>query len=205
MLTYRIETPRLVIRCYNPDGNDVQLLQKSINESLDHLKPWMPWAWYEPETVEAKTERVKKFRDNFDKGEDYTLGVFDLAETELIGSCGLHTRIGGNAREIGYWINVNHINKGFATEIVEALIRTGFEVEKLGRIEIRCDPKNIASARIPQKLGFIFKETLIANVKDAHGNDRDTMVWGMNAETYRLNPLASFAVKAFDKNGKRIL
>jgi len=37
---YRIESERLVIRCYNP--KDALLLQKSVQESVEHLRPWLP-------------------------------------------------------------------------------------------------------------------------------------------------------------------
>ncbi len=54
---YRIETERLVVRCYKP--SDAQLLANSVTESLDHLKPWMPWAHDEPEPIEEKATRLK--------------------------------------------------------------------------------------------------------------------------------------------------
>ncbi|MEO0877546.1 MAG: N-acetyltransferase, partial [Bacteroidota bacterium] len=55
---YRIETERLVIRCYQP--KDAELLKRSIDESLEHLLPWMTWAKNEPESIEAKRERIRK-------------------------------------------------------------------------------------------------------------------------------------------------
>jgi RimJ/RimL family protein N-acetyltransferase len=61
---YRIETERLVLRCYNPP--DAQMIADSVSESLEHLKPWMPWAHNEPEPVELKVERLKRFRAEFD-------------------------------------------------------------------------------------------------------------------------------------------
>ena len=39
--TYRIETERLVIRCYEP--GDASKLHEAIIRSLDHLRPWLPW------------------------------------------------------------------------------------------------------------------------------------------------------------------
>ncbi|MBY8988448.1 MAG: N-acetyltransferase, partial [Candidatus Lokiarchaeota archaeon] len=57
---YRIESERLVIRCYNP--NDALLLQKSIQESVEHLRPWLPWVKDEPEELKAKIERLRMFR-----------------------------------------------------------------------------------------------------------------------------------------------
>src|ERR1019366_1825142 len=150
--TYKIITDRLVIRCYDP-GTDSALLKKSIDESLEHLKPWMPWAWHEPESLEAKAERVKTFRDKFYAGEDYIFGVFNNAETMMLGSTGLHTRLEEGAREIGYWVHKDYLNKGIATEIVCALTKVAFEIELLNLLEIRCDSNNIASAKIPEKCG----------------------------------------------------
>ncbi|HSJ86662.1 MAG TPA: hypothetical protein VK909_05585, partial [Anaerolineales bacterium] len=51
---YRIETERLVVRCYQP--GDVELLANSVAQSVDHLKPWMPWAHAEPEAFEVKVD-----------------------------------------------------------------------------------------------------------------------------------------------------
>lgn len=82
--------------------------------------------------------------------QDYSFGMFNKAGTVLIGSNGLHTRIGEKAREIGYWIHARHIQQGYATETVQALTKVGFELEGLDRIEIRCAPNNLRSQRIPR-------------------------------------------------------
>ena len=37
---YRIETGRLVLRCYEPD--DAPLLKEAVDASIEHLLPWMP-------------------------------------------------------------------------------------------------------------------------------------------------------------------
>ncbi len=42
----RIHTRKLVLRCWNP--TDAPLLKAAIDESLDELRPWMPWARNEP-------------------------------------------------------------------------------------------------------------------------------------------------------------
>ena len=145
--TYKIETERLIIRCYDP--KDASKLDKSEKESVEHLLPWMPWAKDEPEDLSIKIARLRRFRGLFDLGQDYIFGIFDKTEQQLIGGTGLHTRIEGNAREIGYWINGNQINKGYATETVSALTQIGFEIENLDWIEIHCDPANLFSMKIP--------------------------------------------------------
>jgi RimJ/RimL family protein N-acetyltransferase len=49
---YRIHTRRLVLRCWQPE--DAPLLKAAADSSLDHLRPWMPWAHQEPTNIEAK-------------------------------------------------------------------------------------------------------------------------------------------------------
>jgi RimJ/RimL family protein N-acetyltransferase len=197
--TYRIETERLVLRCYEP--GDAPKLHAAITRSLDHLRPWLPWVQHEPKGPEARVDLIRMFRGQFDLGMDYAFGIFDKMEKEVIGSTGLHTRIGKNAREIGYWIGVDHIGKGYATEAVSALVRTGFAIENLARIEIRCAPDNTRSQHVPEKLGFqmegIIKRTLSDNIVD-------TMIWAMSKKDYESNPIRHMLINAFDLTGRPI-
>jgi RimJ/RimL family protein N-acetyltransferase len=118
---YRIHTKHLVVRCWDP--RDAVLLKKALDESAEHLKPWMPWAHDEPEDLEEKIARLRGFRAEFDLGQDYTYGIFDRDETEVLGAAGLHTRVGEGAREVGYWVHKDHVNRGIATEAAAALVR----------------------------------------------------------------------------------
>ncbi|MEL6658611.1 MAG: GNAT family protein [Bacteroidota bacterium] len=200
---YRIETERLVIRCYQPQ--DAELLKRSIDESLEHLLPWMTWAKNEPESIQVKRERIRRFRGEFDLGLDYTFGIFSRDEQQLIGSTGLHTRIGKNAREIGYWINANYVQQGYATETVSALIKVSFEIEELERIEIRIIPENRASQRIPKKLGFLYEGTLKNRMADTEGQARDMMIWTMFRSDYLRGDHADFPCQAFNIADEQIL
>ena len=88
----RLTTERLAIRVYEPE--DAPLLQEAVESSLDHLRPFMAWAWEAPEPVEVIAERLHGFREQFEHGENYTYGLFALDETELLGGAGLHPRVG---------------------------------------------------------------------------------------------------------------
>lgn len=200
---YRIETERLVIRCYHPQ--DAHLLQKSIQESVEHLRPWLPWVKTEPEDLKVKIERLRMFRAKFDTSEEYIYGVFDLKETELIGGTGLHPRVGENALEIGYWVNVNHVNKGYAAEFSAALTKVAFEIENIIRVEIHCDPKNHRSATIPKKLGYVHEATLRSRNENIDGDLIDSMVWSITKEEYLKSPPSKAKIKAFDAIGNLIL
>ena len=149
---YRIVTPRLVLRCWDP--RDAPLLKDAIDSSLDHLRAWIPWARHEPQTLAQKVELLREFRGQFDLGADSVYGIFDAGEERVLGGTGLHPRIGPGGLEIGYWIRADAAGRGFATESTAALTRVAFEVAGVERVEIRCAPENLASAAIPRKLGY---------------------------------------------------
>jgi RimJ/RimL family protein N-acetyltransferase len=200
---YRIITPRLVIRC--PEPMDASLLDLAINQNLDHLLPWMLWAKREPVSLQERIEFLRNVRGNFDLGVDFGYLVFNSSETILLGGTGLHTRLGQSAREIGYWIHKDHINNGYATEASAALIKVAFEIDHVRRVEIHCDPKNIRSASVPRKLGFIHEATLHNRLENTAGNLRDSMIWTLFEENYPTSLAAKADIQAFDVIERRII
>jgi RimJ/RimL family protein N-acetyltransferase len=199
---YRIVTPQLVIRCYNPV--DASLLANSVSESLDHLLPWMPWAAVEPEPLAAKVERLRRMRSNFDQNIDYVYGIFNPQENRLLGGTGLHPRIGAGALEIGYWIHKEYIKQGYATEASAALTKIAFEIHKVERIEIHCAVENTRSAAVPRKLGYTHEATL-RNRSFAYGQTANQMVWSLFASDYPSTPSANLQIAAYDAAERRIL
>lgn len=155
---YRIETERLVLHCYEPD--DAELLSDALNSSVEHLKPFIPWADDLPQSVEDSRSLLRRFRAAFDADEQYVYGFFDRGERELLGGGGLHPRVGPGGLEIGYWVRASAVRQGVATEAARALTRAGFETCEADRIEIRIDPRNTSSLGVPHKLGFAEEATL---------------------------------------------
>jgi len=200
---YRIETRRLIVRCWQP--TDAALLKAAIDASLDHLRPWMPWAEDEPQDLSAKVERLRSWRGKFDLDQDFVYGIFGPDEKDVLGSSGLHTRVGEGAREIGYWIHVDHINQGLATEVAAALTKVAFEVDGVLRVEIHCDPQNVRSAAVPRKLGFVHEATLRERTTDAQGERRDSMIWTLFADEYPGSRPQKAKIEAYDAVGRRIL
>jgi RimJ/RimL family protein N-acetyltransferase len=199
---YRIHTPRLIVRCWEPV--DAPLLNEAVESSIDHLKPFMPWAHEEPTPLQARIDRLRGWRAKFDQNQDFVYGIFDLNETRVIGGTGLHTRVGLMAREIGYWIRQDSVNQGFATEISMALVKVAFEIDQVHRIEIRCDPENMYSAAVPRKLGFTHEGTLRKN--HVHRDEyHDAMVWSLLAQEYPTSLSAEIKIEAFDAIGRQIL
>lgn len=189
---YRIVTPRLVIRCWDP--RDAPLAKDAIDSSLDHLRPWMPWARQEPQTLAEKVELLREFRGQFDLGSNSVYAIFDRAETRVLGGTGLHPRIGPGALEIGYWIRADAVGQGFATESSAALTRVAFEVAAVDRVEIHCAKENLASAAIPRRLGFAEQEP-----------DGDDLVFALTAEAFPGTPAASSRLAAYDVTGAALI
>ena len=63
------------------------------------------------------------------------------------------------------------------TEAVVALTRLAFEFPEIDRLEIRCDPRNVPSNSIPQRIGYHHVATLEKNSTAFPGEPRDTIVW----------------------------
>jgi RimJ/RimL family protein N-acetyltransferase len=200
---YRVETERLVIRCWQP--RDARLIKEAIDTSREHLREWMPWADAEPDPLAVVIKRLRHFRAMFDLDKDYVYAIFNRDETQVLGGGGLHTRLGETVREIGYWIHVAHLNQGYATEVSAALTKVAFEIDGMDRVEIHCSPQNLASASVPRKIGFVHEATLRRRGPIRDGQPVDSMIWSMHADDYPGSMPSARPVTAFDAFGDRIL
>jgi RimJ/RimL family protein N-acetyltransferase len=199
---YRIETERLVLRCYEP--RDAALVKDAIDSSLDHLRPWMPWTENEPQTLEEKTDLLKTFRSLFDRSEDFVMGIFSADESEVLGGTGLHPRQGPGGLEIGYFIRASATRQGYITESSAALTRVGFEICKAEHIVIRIDPENEASLGVPRKLGYIEEATLRRRLPGKTGGPlRDVTIFTMFREDF--DPSIAPNLRAFDASGGQLV
>ena len=198
---YRIETKRLVLRCWKPE--DAALIQEATAANKEHLLPFMPWAADEPQTVEQKVELTRKFRGLFDRGEDYIYGIFNRDESRALGGTGLHTRPKDNALEIGYWLHKDFINQGLITESTAALTKVAFEMYHVDRMEIHCAVDNLASAAVPRKLGYVHEATR-RRLGYANGKSSYSMIWTLFADEYPSTPSAFAEIKAFDVAGNKL-
>ena len=199
---YRVETERLVVRCWEP--RDAPLLKDAIDSSLDHLRPWMPWARAEPQSLEEKVQLLRRFRGQFDLGTDFVYGIFSADESEVVGGTGLHTRVGDDAFEIGYWIRAGRVGRGFATEAAAALTRVALELCAADRVEIRVDPANEASLAVPRKLGFDEEATLRRRLPTPDGERRDAVVFVIFRADLARSAAAAVRFAAYDALGRGV-
>ncbi|WP_437658915.1 GNAT family N-acetyltransferase [Sorangium sp. So ce1182] len=200
---YHIKTRRLTLRCWAP--TDAPRLEQAIASSLEHLRPWMPWARSQSQDLDAQVALLRRFRGDFDHGRDFHYGVFDRDDRELYGGTGLHTSAGEGARAIGYWLRADQTGKLLATELAAALTQVAFRVDGVRRVEIHCDPLNVRSVEVARRLGFTCEGTLRQRLPGPDGTRRDEMIWTLHEEEYPSSPAASAEIEAYDALGRRVL
>jgi RimJ/RimL family protein N-acetyltransferase len=151
-------------------AEDVDALFGAVTESLEHLRPWMPWAadYSRASAEEYLAGSIK----GWDEGTEYNYAILtgaaltEAALTEaavardaqagrvLVGSIGLMTRCGPGGLEIGYWVHRAYTGRGLATAATAALVEEAFGLPGVDWVEIVHDELNVASGQIPRKLGF---------------------------------------------------
>jgi len=143
-----IEHGQVTLRRYSED--DVDTVFQAVTASLDHLRPWMPWA--ADYTRQSAAEYMAKSVRSWADGSEYNFAI--RTDGALAGSCGLMARIGPGGLEIGYWVHQAYTRRGLATAASAALVEQAFRLPGVTRVEIVHDELNVASGAIPRKLGF---------------------------------------------------
>lgn len=174
-----LRTPRLLLR--RPDPADAQALVAAVGAPWPELQRWMHWA-QAPMTLEGSRRNVIDAAAKFDSRETLRYHVWNAGGTELIGSSGYHALNWQVPKgEIGYWIATPHTGQGYAREVAQALTELALGPLGFRRVEIRCDPLNERSARIPRALGYCQDAHLINDDVDPRDPTklRDTLIFGL--------------------------
>lgn len=113
------------------------------------------------------------------KGEHLRLGIETGASAELIGMCTLYAFMRQCRRaEIGYALSSTSWGCGYMHEALSRLLGYGFEDLDLHRVEADVDPRNMASARSLERLGFL-KEGYMRERWIVDGEVSDTSFYGL--------------------------
>jgi RimJ/RimL family protein N-acetyltransferase len=168
-----VRSARLVLRRLRPD--DAGAIASAVAASLDHLRPWMPWATREAGELRAQLARVAEASELWAAGSDYIYSVQLPPGGTLVGEIGLHRGDEGGI-EIGYWIDTRHTGRGLGTEAARMLTEVALALDGVTRAEIHCDSANRASAAIPRKLGYQL-DRVDRHEPEAPGERGRRMVW----------------------------
>lgn len=147
---------------------------RAVQESLPELTPFMPWA-HDGYGIDDSTSFIDLASNQWAEGTAYQYAVFTTGG-ELVGSCGLMTRMGPGTLEIGYWIRSAYAGRGYATGATAALARVGLAMPGIGRVAVKHDQANVASGRVAAKAGFTPIER-VAREPAAPGETGVDLVW----------------------------
>lgn len=137
---------------------------------------WSREPWTDIAQAEESMKAIMAARED---GSEARFGIELRSTGELIGNVGMHHFFEQNRRcEIGYALGSRHWGQGIATEALRAAIRYGFDALNLNRLEADIDPRNAASARVLEKLGFR-KEGYMPERWIVFGEFADTINYGL--------------------------
>src|SRR3990167_2624507 len=175
-----ITTDRLIIR--PTQAADAKMLNEAILESFNELHFWMEWANHQPDFQETE-KLAKEAADNWvakKNDEPYLqLVILDRNTNEFIGGTGFH-HYNWNipSIETGYWIRKSKSGHGYMTEATNAVTQYAFKQLHVKRISLTCDPDNIKSKNIAERLGYTLEGGLKNHrIKPENGKIGDTLIY----------------------------
>jgi len=155
-------------------ATDAELCFRLVSESLTHLEPWMSWAT-ETYGLDDARDFVERCEESWADGSAFQYLI--LAGGAPAGSAGLMARIGAGGLEIGYWVHPDYTGRGVATAASAALTEAAFTLPSIDRVEIHHDILNLASERVPAKLGYSAVGTAESRFAPAPLDSGTTKVW----------------------------
>lgn len=174
------QTPRLLLR----DFTESDWPALHAFESLPEVARYQEFApRSEAESRAYVLDSIKSARE--EPRLTYDLAVILTAENHLIGRCGL----GINDPEIGeaalwYTLHPDQWGRGYTTEAARAIVDFGFRELHLHRIWADCDPANIASWRVLEKIGLRREGHLRENAW-IKGEWVDSLIYAILAREWR--------------------
>jgi len=149
--SYPIETERLLLRPFTPTDFDAMFAMHSVPEVVRYLY-WEPRS---EEEVRAVLDRKAGEVAIATEGDKLSLAAVLKSTGELIGDVMMQWVSREHAQgEIGFIFHPDHHGRGYATEASRALLRLAFEELQLHRVVGRLEARNVASARVLEKLGM---------------------------------------------------
>jgi ribosomal-protein-alanine N-acetyltransferase len=109
-----------------------------------------PWT-----AIEQAGKYIAAAQEGLANGASLRLGIEVAATGQLVGQAALYSFDQQNRRcDVGYALGRAHWGKGYLGEALAALLDHGFGALDLNRVEADIDPRNAASARALERLGF---------------------------------------------------
>ena len=127
----RVEAGQVILR--RVQASDAGAIAAAVGASLDHLRPWMPWATAEAADRGNQLVRVAEADHNWESGLGYVYSVLTAEHGTLVGEIAMHRREGDRSVELGYWITAGQARRGYATLAAEAMTSVALTMPGIAR------------------------------------------------------------------------
>jgi [ribosomal protein S5]-alanine N-acetyltransferase len=178
-------TERLRLRPF--DDADADALY-ALHSNAYVLRYWDSPPW----TERTRAERfIAVCRQLAEEGSGARPAIERASDGAFLGWCGL-TRWNPDYRSasLGYCLGDAAWGRGYATEAARALLQWAFDTVELNRVQAEADTRNVASARVLEKLGFVREGTLREDCV-VNGDVSDSWVYGLLRREWQPSPLVS--------------
>ncbi|MEV3987611.1 GNAT family N-acetyltransferase [Streptomyces sp. NPDC049837] len=147
-----------------------------IEESVDHLRPWMPWVARHGES--STRDFLAKSESKWASGEAYNYAI--TKDGTPIGMCQTYRVTEPRGWRLGYWLHPAATGQGIATRATAAMVAEMFALPDVEYLEITHDMANISSGAIPRRLGFSEVRRERAAPPAAPSGSGIEVVWRLN-------------------------
>jgi Acetyltransferases, including N-acetylases of ribosomal proteins len=155
MIRKQYATPRLKLRTLDERGAPQVLDYVTRNEGF--LQPWEPSRTPDFFTLERQRELLRFDQSSMALDQLFKVWLCKKDEPDrIIGSIALSNIVRGvfQSCHLGYRLDGEEANRGYMAEALQAVVAVAFGELKLHRIEANIMPRNAASLRLVEKLGF---------------------------------------------------
>jgi [ribosomal protein S5]-alanine N-acetyltransferase len=185
-LSTRIVTERLVLR--PPRPNDVPEMRRALRNNAAHLRPWSvaPGPGEDPASLASVSRAVLQHRREWKRGQTFVLVIGPREdERRVVGRVALGGVMRGAFQNayLGYWIDQQQQGRGLTTEAVHAATAFAFSAAGLHRIQAAVMPRNGASLRVLEKVGFR-REGVAKRYLCIAGQWEDHLLYAITAEEW---------------------
>ena len=147
-----------------------------MHSSAIVLRYWDSPPWSEPERAERF---IATCREMAEEGSGARLAINRVSDGAFIGWCSLtRWNPGFRSASMGYCFDDAAWGHGYATEAGRALLQWAFDTLDLNRVQAETDTRNLASARVLEKMGFKREGTLREDCI-VNGEVSDSWVYGL--------------------------
>lgn len=144
-----LRTARLLLRPLRPDDAPALF---GVYSDPRVMRYWSTAPWTGIETAHAL---IARDLTEMQHGGYLRLGLETREGRELVGTCTLFDFVPQCRRvELGYALASARWGRGYMHEALVALLGYGFDTLDLNRVEADVDPRNLASTRSLERLGF---------------------------------------------------